>query len=282
MTDREVPALRCGLCAFAAAAALALAGSAGAVDGNMQNSPSYYEQVLTAPSSDLTTSGMAPSSGEASLPGAVQVSESVGYVSYAVVGSGDDEQQWLVKMRGLSRNHEQVDAIYQVILALPMPVNRDGGDAFWTDQWSIQPREGTPYSDSTGLRTRSSLPSRTLPGSSPESVPLIYGGEKVALKRNITLERQLLPSICGTRSDQLPLLAGSGYEYTLWDAIIRYDPGYGDRVQAFADLRYSTGADVFAPDANDERLKVYLLTWIPSLDASVPPFAISLDITDPE
>ena len=64
----------------------------------------------------------------------------------------------------------------------------------------------------------------------------------------------------------------------MWDAIIRYDARYGDTIQAFADVPYSTDVDVAPPDPSDERLKAYLVTWIPDLDASVPPFAIRIDV----
>ena len=110
------------------------------------------------------------------------------------------------------------------------------------------------------------------------SVPFIYSGEKVVLKRNRSLEKQLLPAITGPGYDQLPALDGTGYAYTLWDAIIRYDPQYGDTVQAFAQLRYTTDVDVPAPDPTDERLKAYVLTWLPALDPTIPPFAVRLDI----
>jgi hypothetical protein len=35
---------------------------------------------------------------------------------------------------------------------------------------------------------------------------------------------------------------------------------------------------VGAPDALDERLKAYVVTWIPALDPSVPPYAVRLDV----
>ena len=167
---------------------------------------------------------------------------------------------WTLKVRGLLRSHERIDVVYQMIAVLPVPVDAEGRPAFEPLQWSITPREG----------------------SEGASVPLIYSGEKVLLKRNVALEHSLLPNLVGSGPDKLPSLAGTGYEYSLWDTIIRYDPSYGDTVQVLADFRYSTDARVAAPDARDDRLKAYVVTWIPTLDPSIPPFAIRMDVRDPD
>ena len=102
------------------------------------------------------------------------------------------------------RNHERVDAVYDLVLALPMPASSDGMAAFETEQWRIEAREG----------------------SRGASVALIYSGEKLTLKRNVALERTWLPSLLAS-PDGLPDLTGTGNVYTLWDAVIRYDPTYG-------------------------------------------------------
>jgi hypothetical protein len=119
-------------------------------------------------------------------------------------------------------------------------------------------------------------------GSPAASVALIYSGEKVVLKRSHALERTLLPSLVGPGEGQLPSLVGTGYGYTFWDAIVRYDPSYGDTLQTFVDFQYTTEGSIAAPDARDERLKAYVVTWIPALDPSVPPFAVRLDVVAPE
>ena len=110
---------------------------------------------------------------------------------------------------------------------------------------------------------------------------MIYGGEKIALKRNLALEKMLLPGIVGNSNDKLPPLQGTGYDYTLWDTIVSYDPEYGSTIQVFADVAYSTEADVPAPDAADERLKAYVLTWIPGMDPTQAIYTVRMDVQDP-
>ena len=149
-----------------------------------------------------------------------------------------------------------MDAVYHVIAVLPLPVDPDGRAAFNTRGRGIVPREG----------------------SKAASVPLIYGGEKITLKRNVSLEKSFLAGVIGSGVGQLPDLLGTGYEYTLWDTIVRYDPSYGDTIQIFADVSYATDEDVAPPDAVDDRLKAYVVTWIPDLDSSVAPFAVRIDV----
>lgn len=191
------------------------------------------------------------------LPNALHFSDSTARVEYALDPVSDDDDDdaasWTVRIRDLQRNHERIDDVYQMVLVLPLP---EGRRAFRPLHWGITVREGTEAA----------------------SVPFIYSGEKVVLKRNRSLEKQLLPAITGPGYDQLPALDGTGYAYTLWDAIIRYDAQYGDTVQAFAQLRYTTDVDVPAPDPTDERLKAYVLTWLPALDPTIPPFAVRMDI----
>ena len=168
----------------------------------------------------------------------------------------------MVKIRGLSRPHERVDSVYQMIAVVPLPIGATGRAAYRPLQWGIAPREG----------------------SESASVPLIYGGEKVVLKRNVTLEKALLPNLISDQGDPdaLPSLAGTSYEYTLWDAIVLYDLDFGETVQVIADFRYRTDGSVGPPEADDERFKAYVITWIPDLDGSVPPFAVRLDIQGEE
>lgn len=226
-----------------------------AIDGLTISGATYQEEVAEGMAMQASAEPIEPG-----LPTAVQISDSSAHVDYVVKGENGSGIEWKVRLRDLDRTHERIDDIYQLGLALPLPVDEAGNLAFTPRQWKIKIREGTPGS----------------------SVPLIYGGENVVLKRNVTLETQLLPGLVGPGGDQLPDLRGTGYGYTLWDTILGYDPSYGERVQAFANLRYSTGTDVVAPDASDERLKAYILVWIPTLDPSVPPFAIRMDITDPD
>jgi hypothetical protein len=137
-------------------------------------------------------------------------------------------------------------------------VDPSGGAAFQTSQIGLEAREGPPG----------------------DSVALVYGGEKVVLKRNVALERAWLPVLSGA-SEGLPDLAGTGYAFTLWDAVLRYDPGRGPTLQAHARLLYETPSGVFAPDPGDVRNAVFVISWIPTLDPSVPPFAIRIDVVEP-
>ena len=239
-----------------AAAALGFPPAARAIDGGEGGGggSSYFEGVVgfSAPSELESASP--------GLPDGLHFSDSTATAEYASAPAEKGGLDWTLQVRGLLRDHERVDAVYHVLVILPAPVDSAGRDAFKPQHWGITPREGAPGS----------------------SVPLIYAGEKVVLKRSRVLERTLLPALVGSDSDQLPSLAGTGYGYRIWQAIIRYDPGYGDTVQVFADFRYTTGPDVARPDGRDERLKAYVVTWIPALDPSIPPFAIRMDIRDPE
>ena len=116
-------------------------------------------------------------------------------------------------------------------------------------------------------------------GGAGASVPLIYGGEKVVLKRNVGVEKTLIAQVVGPNG--LPDLAGSGYRWTAWDAVMQRDPAHEDTVQARGHLEYTTAPNVAAPDPADPRMAAYLITWIPSLPASVPPFSVRMDVAPP-
>jgi hypothetical protein len=237
------------------AAALAVAFTplpAAAVDGGMAAGPTYYEQLVGAGSlADLESS-------QGGLPGALYVVEAAGGVDYQAVETSGSETTWEVTLEVAERNHERVDAVYDLVLALPLPAGADGSAAFEAEQWGITAQEGTKGA----------------------SVAFIYGGEKVTLKRNVALERTWLPLIVGAEAG-LPDISDTGYAYTLWDAVLRYDPGYGNRLQGLATFRYQTGAGVVAPDPDEERNAAFVITWIPTLDPSVPPFTIRLDLRPP-
>lgn len=238
-------------------ATLALAGMfapppAAAVDGNAAAPQTYYEQLLDGGTlADVESS-------QGGLPEALHVVDAAGGVDYQMVETVGGETTWEVTLEVAERNHERVDAVYDLVLALPLPAGADGSAAYEASQWGITAREGTKDA----------------------SVAFIYGGEKVVLKRNVALERTWLPTLRGA-PEGLPDLSGSGYVYTLWDAVLRYDPGHGDRLQGLATFRYLTGAEVMAPDPDDERNAAFVITWIPTLDPSVPPFTIQLDLRPP-
>jgi hypothetical protein len=238
-------------------AAFALAGTfasqpAAATDGNAAAPQTYYEQLMGGGTlADLESS-------QGGLPEALHVVDAAGGVDYRMVETVGGETTWEVTLEMAERNHERVDAVYDLVLALPLPVEADGKAAFEASQWGITAREGTKDA----------------------SVAFIYGGEKVVLKRNVALERTWLPMLLGA-PEGLPDLSGTGYEYTLWDAVLRYDPGHGDRLQGLATFRYHAGAGVMAPDPDDERNAAFVITWIPTLGPWVPPFTIRLDLRPP-
>jgi hypothetical protein len=239
------------------AGVLAVAAPARAVDSAaLSSSPTYYEEVAATIPPDLFNST------SPGLPTALAVTESTATAAYSLQTEDMNQKAWTIFLRSLYRKHERIEAVYQMVLILPMPKQGDGRDAFQTVEFGLTPREGGETA----------------------SVPLIYGGEKVVLKRNRALERTLLPGLidaAGT-AGKLSSLEGTGYGYAVWDTIVRYDPGYGDTVQLFLDVQYTTAPDVVAPSAADERFKAYVLTWIPSLDPSVAPFALQMDVVDPQ
>jgi len=225
---------------------------AASIDGGAAMEPTYYEGVVG--SGDVA----AVENQAGGLPTSLHVVEAAGGVEYRVLSETADSTTWEVSLEVEERNHERVDAVYDLVLALPLPASRDGIAAFETEQWGVEAQE-------------------SIRGG---SVAFIYGGEKVTLKRNVALERAWLPSLHAS-PDALPDLSGTGYKYTLWDTVLRYDPGYGDRLQGAASLTYETGAEVMAPDPEDGRNAAYVITWIPTLDPSVPPFTIRLDVRPP-
>lgn len=247
----------------AVAAGLALvAGAAVAMDGAYygggsggsaatSSSPTYYQTL--APNGSLA----ALESATPSLPTALQFDDSSATVSYTRTSSDAASARWELRIRNLVRNHERVDALYQVVLVLPLPAGRGGASGFRALDRAIAPREGSETS----------------------SVPLIYGEEKILLKRDVALEKALVPGLIGDPAKGgLPSLAGTGYEYTLWDTVVRYDPQHDGSIQAWASFRYETAADVAPPDAGDPRLNAYLVTWVPSLRSDVLPWAIRMDV----
>jgi hypothetical protein len=138
--------------------------------------------------------------------------------------------------------------VYDLVLALPLPVGST------SNQWQIAPKTN----------------------SSATAEPIVYGGEAVVLKRNVPLEKAWLPVLAGTSSG-LPDLSRTGYVWTLWDAIVRYDATAGATLEAFGTFRYSADARVRALDSDNPDNAAYVITWIPTLE-DVPPFAIRLDV----
>lgn len=231
---------------LAAVPAGAIDGGTGGPGGGEGASSSYYEQTLAGSAGDVATLDASGASG--GLPASLHVVEAAGGVEYRSVGGGG----WQVKLAIAERPHERVDAVYDLVLALPLPAR------FASKGWSIDPRSGVEGA----------------------SVPFVYGGERVRLKRNAPLEASWLPLLIASESG-LPDLAGSGYAWTLWDTVLRYDANAGSTLQGFATFGYSTHAALPAPDSADARNAAFLITWIPTLEAAVPPFAIRLDVVEP-
>lgn len=241
---------------LALATSLALAGASPvlAVDGIGSAPPpaqseTYYESVVgTGSLEDLETA-------DGGLPAALEIIDADGTVAYTELSSDPDEIEWQLLVEVAERDHERVDAVYDLVVALPLPVTAQGKAGFKPSQFGIGAREGGPAN----------------------SVAFVYGGNKVVLKRNVGLERTWLPDLSGA-PDGLPDLAGTGYAFTLWDAVVRYDPGHGPRVQGHGTLRYTSDPGVVAPDPADSRFAAYVITWIPMLDPTIKPFTIRLDV----
>jgi hypothetical protein len=234
--------------AFLAAAALWLAAlPAWSIDGGFAatgDDGSYYERTADAESLAAATADGAASGG---LPTSLYVVDAMGGVRYQSLGNG----VWEVSLQVAKRPHERVDAVYDLVLALPLPI----GSA--AEAWRIEPKlDGTPGAGRVS-----------------------YGGEPIALKRNVPLETAWLPLLAGAKGG-LPDLSRSGYAWTFWDTIVRYDATAGATLQAFATFRYAAEG-VAAPDPSDPSNAAYVITWIPTLD-DVPPFAIRLDVVAAE
>jgi len=207
---------------FAAVLALALApfaapvhavdGGAGIVAGG--DGSSYYEQTLSE--SGLTTGALDASGSYGGLPKSLHTVDAAGAVAYS-----GDAGRWRVKLTMDERPHEKVDAVYDLVLALPLPAKLSSAD------WRIDARSGTKAPRAPRLRRRG----------------------RVA-QRNAPLEASWLPLLVGA-SDGLPDLSGSGYAWTLWDTVLRYDAGAGATLQGFASFGYEADASLAAPDPED-------------------------------
>ncbi len=228
------------------------------VDSEGWDSPTYYESVVDGyATSELMSTG-ATGSG---LPTSFELREEDASLSYSATGYGPGQIEWTVRIEDFARPHERVDAVYDMVLALPLPATPAGHDAF-----------------------------HALDGDIPVEVagaggwePLVYGGEEIRLQRNVSLENAWLAEIAGGAPGEarLPALDGTGYRWTLWDTIVQYDPGHGSAVEGRAEFRYVADWRISEPDPHDERLAAYVITWIPSLPASVPPFAVRIDAVAP-
>jgi hypothetical protein len=227
------------------AAALLAAGPSLSLDGGgfvAQGGATYYELTTdqqTMAGAETTKDGSA----SGGLPTSLYVVDAEGGVSYRDLGDG----AWEVSVEVAERPHERVDAVYDLVLALPLPI---GSKA---KTWRIAAKP-----------------------SSASSTAIVYGGEAIVLKRNVPLEQAWLPLIAGAPGG-LPDLSRTGYAWTFWDAIVRYDAVAGATVQAYGTFRYQADPRVVAPDAENPDNAAYVITWIPTLEA-VPPFAIRLDV----
>ena len=223
-------------------------GGGGAAAASAGGGETYFEGLLGG------TDAAAFESAEPGLPTELFVVDGSATLAYHVVSDDGETTEWEALVRDFARPHERVDAVYDLILALPLPVGNGSG---------FEPLD-------RGIALRE--------GSEASSVPVIYGGQKVVLKRNVALEKSLLPGLLdGAGDGKLPAIQDPGYRYTLWDAIVLYDAGYGDSVQGWAKLRYRTSSRVPEPDASGAGLAAYAITWIPSLPSAVPPYAVRID-----
>lgn len=197
---------------------------------------------------------------ESALPTRLHIDDGEAFVEYRPLREGVRSTEWEVRVRNFEQRHETVDAIYDMVLVLPLPESASGQDAFEALQPGVALHEGTEQ----------------------RSAPLIYGGRELVLKRNVALERTLLPGLVATEAGEgkLPSLAGTGYRYTCWDAIVAHDADFGDTLKGWGSLRYGTEGRIAPPDAEDDRLSAYLVTWIPTLTSEIAPFALRMDVRD--
>lgn len=226
-------------------------GEGAAAASSVSGTPStYYEQELGGTS----TYGFVDAAAE--LPSSLHVSEGEAVLRYRRVAGRSS--RWEVTATGFERRHETVDAVYDMILLLPLPEDAYGGDGFEPVDRAVVLREGSP----------------------DRAVALVYGGEKLQLKRNTALEKTFLPGLIGSPGEpgKLPSLSGTGYRYTAWDAIVTRDPHYADTVQGWARFRFDAAPSVARPDPADPRLAGWWITWIPSLTSDVEPYAVRMDV----
>jgi len=228
--------------------------SATATDGSAAVSTTYYQQIVGS------QSAAALASASPGVPTALAIDNSSATVEYVPTAQADGSVDWDVLVQGFQRNPERVNAVYDMVFVLPLPVAPSGAAAFTPLDSAIIPQVGT----------------QTAPK------PLIYDGGELAFKRNVGLEKSLLPGLVGNPSQgKLPSLAGTGYAYTLWDTIVQYDPSFGPTIQAWASFHYATDATVSPPVASDPRMKAYLITWIPTLNSNIPPYAVRMSLQNP-
>ncbi len=236
------------------AGALALGAPAGASDGGAAVTNTYYQQITGS-----QTMGALESTSPG-VPTALAIDNGSATVAYIHSPQSNGSVLWDVLVQGFQRNAERVNAVYDMVFVLPLPVTSSGTAAFTPVDSAIVPQMGTP--------------------AAPQ--PLIYGGEAIVLKRDVGLEKSLLPGLVGDPSQgKLPSLAGTGYGYTLWDTIVQYDPGYGPTIQGWASFHYTTDATVSPPVASDPRMKAYLITWIPTLNSNIPAYAVRMAVQNP-
>jgi len=194
------------------------------------------------------------------VPAALAIDNGTATVEYLPTAQPDGSVLWDVLVQGFQRNTERVNAVYDMVFVLALPVTPSGASAFTPVDTAIAPQVGTQAAPA----------------------PLIYGGEAIVLKRNVGLEKSLLPALVGDPTHgKLPSLAGTGYAYTLWDTIVQYDADYGPTLQGWASFHYKTDTTVSAPVVSDSRMKAYLITWIPALNSNIPPYAVRMSLQNP-
>jgi hypothetical protein len=212
--------------------------------------PTYYEGAVG------TDSVQALVTTDPTLPTQLTVDDGTATATYRTTAETPSRSAWRLRIDGFERRHEHVDAIYDMVLVLALP-EAGGKDAFEPAKRGFVVEDGAAISPA----------------------PLVYGGEKVVLKRNVGIEKSLLGQVTGPGG--LPDLTGSGYRWTAWDTIMDRDPGHADTVTASGHLDYTTASGVRPPDPDDPRMAAYLITWIPELPASVPPFSVRMDVAPP-
>lgn len=234
--------------------ALAAPAIAPATDLGLTVPETYYELVLAGRPVETLASRAAE------LPTRLAVVDDHETRATYRASENGSEQVWTVVVDGYHKKHERIDAVYQMVIVLPLPVDSQGSDAFTPEEWALRPQKGPE----------------------PEAEPVYYHGEPLVYRRAPTLERLWLPLLVGPGPGHLPPLGDTSYQWTMWDTVVLFDPEHGPEVKGSLRFSYATPHDTPAPDPADDRFAIYLITWIPTLDAVIAPLALRARVQAPD
>lgn len=235
-----------GLLSIGANHTLAVDGAAPPPGGGGENAPTYFEAIVSGGEQPTNLAG---------VPTLLALDDSEAVATYSLVESEPGQLHWRFEIRNYLRRHETPDLVYNLIVAIPLPADSGGEDAFAAEQ-------------------------RAIPVTTPGGAPFVYGGRALELLRNHSLEKSLLPGVTAGPGlpGKLPDLAGTGYRYTLWNVVVVRDPEQADAIAVEGAFEYATADTVAAPDPSDDRFAAYVITWVPSLSGGVAPYTVRVDV----